>query len=106
MNRKMVWELTDRCGGVFKFTVLLQKRVHELVRGAPKLTDSKETDPVSIALQEIQEGLIELEPMSKKEIDDLRESMEEQAAAQTLLKKDQERVGDASTQAITEFLKS
>ena len=106
MNRKMVWELTDRCGGVFKFTVLLQKRIHELVRGAPKLTDSKETDPVEIALIEIKEGLIELEPMTEQEKEELQASMEEQAAAQTLLDKEQERPGDVSTQAITEFLKS
>lgn len=108
MKREVVWELTRRCGGPFKFTVLLQKRVHELVRGAPKLIDHPSTDPVEIAALEIQAGLIELEAMTADEIEEMKKSMEEQAAAQSLLAKEQPdgRPGDPSTQAITEFLKS
>jgi len=105
MDRKRVWALTHSCGGVFKFTVLLQKRVQELVRGAPKLTETSETNPIEIALKEIEEGLVELETMTKDEIEAMRESLEEQAAAQSLLNKE-ETPGDLSTQAITDFLKS
>lgn len=105
MDRKRVWELTKRCGGSFKFTVLLQKRVQELVRGAPKLIETSETDPVEIALSEIEGGLIELETMTAAEIEEMRQSLEEQAAAQSLLNKE-DRPGDLSTQAITDFLKS
>lgn len=108
MDRRMVWELTARCGGVFKFTVLVQKRIQELVRGSPKLTEISSTDPIAIALQEIQEGLIDLEALSKNEIEEMQRSMEEQAAAQALLNQEvpQGRPGEPSTQAITEFLKS
>jgi DNA-directed RNA polymerase subunit K/omega len=108
MDRETIWALTGRCGGVFKFTVLLQKRVHELVRGAPKLIKDSITNPVEIALEEIRAGLIELQPMTEQEIEELQKTLEEQAAAQSLLSKEQEaaRPGDPSTRAITEFLKS
>lgn len=108
MDRKQVWELSARCGGVFKFTVLLQKRVQELVRGAPKLVNDPATDPVQIALIEIGRGMIELQPMSAAEIDEMQRSLEEQAAAQTLLNREQpaHATGEPSTQAITDFLRS
>jgi len=107
MKREDVWELTQQCGGVFKFTVLLQKRIQELVRGAPKLVDNPSNDPIVIAVAEIKAGLIELESLTNEEIEDMKKSLEEQAAAQSLLAKDQDgRPGDPSTQAITDFLKS
>lgn len=107
MNRAVIWDMTARCGGVFKFTVLLQKRVHELVQGAPKLVDDPSTDPVEIALKEIEAGVIELESLTAPEIEELKKSMEEQVAAQTLLdKSDSGEPGEPSTRAITDFLKS
>ncbi|MBK6940455.1 MAG: DNA-directed RNA polymerase subunit omega [Planctomycetes bacterium] len=108
MDRQLVWELSSRCGGIFKFTVLLQKRVQELVRGQPKLIKDPSTNPVDIALKEIKAGLVNLEFMTPVEIDEMKRSMEEQAAAQTLLQKEQEiaKPGDPSTRAISEFLKS
>lgn len=68
MDRKKVWELSRRAGGVFRFTVLLQKRVRELVKGAPKLVETHETDLIKIALLEIEEGKIEMVPLSDEEI--------------------------------------
>lgn len=104
MKRELVWKLTTKCGGVFKFTVLLQKRIQELVSGAPKLVDDPSTDPVEIALKEIDAGAIELEALTEAEIEELKRSMQEQVAAQTLL--DKSAAGEPSTQAITDFLKS
>ncbi|MFH0945735.1 MAG: DNA-directed RNA polymerase subunit omega [Planctomycetota bacterium] len=108
MNKEMVWDLTARCGGVFKFTVLLQKRIHELVAGAPKLIDDPSTDPIEIALKEIHAGAIELEYLSKDEIEGMKRSVEEQAAAQSLLDRGEpeSKPGEPSTKAITDFLKS
>jgi DNA-directed RNA polymerase subunit K/omega len=68
MDRKKVWELSRRAGGVFRFTVLLQKRVRELVKGAPKLVQTGETDLIKIALLEIEQGKIEMVPLSDEEI--------------------------------------
>ncbi len=108
MDRRLVWELSAKCGGVFKFTVLIQKRIHELVRGAPKLVNDPSSDPITIALKEIAQGLIELQPMTPSEIEEMQKSLEEQAAAQTLLAREQAgpQPGEVSTRAITEFLKS
>jgi len=77
-------------------------------RLATAISKDSSTSPVEIALKEIREGLIELQPMTKQEIDDLQKTLEEQAAAQSLLSREQEaaRPGEPSTRAITEFLKS
>jgi len=109
MDRNLVSELAQKCGGVFKFTVLMQKRIRELVSGEPKLADIMSSDPKEIALREIQLGLIELEPMTKEEIESMQRSLEEQAAAQALLSQDPPSGGFAggpSEQAVNEFLKS
>lgn len=108
MKREDVWKLSDRCGGVFKFTVLLQKRIRELVKGAPPLLeDTGGLGFIEIALREIKEGLIELKPLSQEELEQMRAQLHEQAAAQSLLSKGEEgRPGEPSTQAASEFLKS
>lgn len=60
-------ELTDydkaaaKIGGAFRLTVLLQKRVRELVRGARPLVSSLASDsPVDIALREVLDDKVEL----------------------------------------------
>lgn len=47
----------------FQFTVLLQKRVRELVKGAPPMVkvESRATNPMDTALQEYLEGKIRVE---------------------------------------------
>ena len=55
-------KLAKRCGGRFKMSVLLQKRARELVRGVPPLIEDMDSaDPIDIALEELERGLIELE---------------------------------------------
>ncbi|MFO0985290.1 MAG: DNA-directed RNA polymerase subunit omega [Planctomycetota bacterium] len=82
MDRRKVWELSRRCGGVFKFTVLLQKRIRELVKGAPKLVETSEVDLIKIALLEIEEGKIEMVPLSDDEIQAIEKAAQaEQALA-------------------------
>lgn len=44
----------DKVGGAFRLSVLLQKRVRELVRGARPLVEMTERDsPIDIALREV-----------------------------------------------------
>lgn len=108
MDRKIVWELSQKCGGIFKFTVLMQKRIRELVTGAPKLCDCSSTSPIEIALREIELGLISLQPMTPAEIEEMQRSLEEQAAAQALLAQDSPfgALGNAAEQSVSTFLKS
>lgn len=58
-------ELYAKAGGKFRLTVLLQRRVNELVRGAPrlvKLDKSAEKDYIRIALEELKQNMISLAP--------------------------------------------
>jgi DNA-directed RNA polymerase subunit omega len=55
-------QLETSVGGRFKLTALLQKRIRELVAGAPRLVDIKSDNPIDIAIEEIRAGKIELVP--------------------------------------------
>lgn len=55
-------ELEERVGGRFSLTALLQKRVRELVAGAPRLVETKSDNPIDIAIEEVRAGKIELVP--------------------------------------------
>ena len=51
--------LYKKTGGKYRLTVLLQRRVNELVRGAPKLIPGEQTkDFIGIALEELKQGKI------------------------------------------------
>ena len=52
--------LTQKVGGRFRLTSLLQKRLGELVKGSPPLVDLPSNNYFEIALREIEEGRIEL----------------------------------------------
>lgn len=68
MDRTKVMDLAEKAGGLFRLTVLLQKRVRELVGGAPKLVETSETNPINIAMAEVEEGAIELVDLSDSEL--------------------------------------
>ena len=53
-------QLTQKVGGRFRLTALLQKRLSELVKGSPPLVDLPSNNFFEIALREIEEGRIEL----------------------------------------------
>lgn len=55
-------QLETSVGGRFKLTALLQKRIRELVAGAPRLVDIKSDNPIDIAIEEVRAGKIELVP--------------------------------------------
>ena len=51
--------LYKKLGGKYRLTVLLQRRVNELVRGSPKLIPGEQTkDYIGTALEEIKQGKI------------------------------------------------
>ncbi|KAA0211628.1 DNA-directed RNA polymerase subunit omega [bacterium] len=53
--------LYKKTGGKYRLTVLLQRRVNELVRGAPKLIAGEQSkDFIGIALEELKQGKISL----------------------------------------------
>lgn len=68
MDRTKVMDLADKAGGLFRLTVLLQKRVRELVAGAPPLVETSDTNPINIAMQEVEEDAIELVDLSVEEL--------------------------------------
>ncbi len=54
-------ELAQRIGGRFKLTVLLQKRLRELGRGAAALVENPDQNLIDTALEEIRQGKVSLE---------------------------------------------
>ncbi len=57
---RVIDELETKIGGRFQLTVLLQKRIRELVAGAPRLVETRSENPIDIAIEEIRAGKIEL----------------------------------------------
>jgi len=60
MDVERLERLTQKVGGRFRLTALLQKRLAELVKGSPPLVDLPSNNYFEIALREIEEGRIEL----------------------------------------------
>lgn len=60
MDVERLERLTQKVGGRFRITALLQKRLVELVKGSPPLVDLPSNNYFEIALREIEEGRIEL----------------------------------------------
>jgi DNA-directed RNA polymerase subunit K/omega len=82
MNSAKIWELSDRVGGIFKLTVLLQKRVQELIRGANKLVETESRDVLAIALMEVEQNKISLEMLTKEELAAGAQDAQDEMAAQ------------------------
>ena len=59
---RIIDELDAKVGGRFKLTALLQKRIRELVAGAPRLVDIRSDHPIDVALAEVRAGKVELVP--------------------------------------------
>lgn len=62
LGKSLPVRLMEEVGASYKKTALIQKRVRELVRGQRPLFETRETNPISIALEELKRGLIELAP--------------------------------------------
>ena len=61
MNKSEIDELAEKIGGRYRFTVLLQKRVKELTRGAVRLIESDAKNLIHVAMEEIKQGKVGIE---------------------------------------------
>jgi DNA-directed RNA polymerase subunit omega len=85
MDLKSIEAAKRLVGGSFRLSVLLQKRIIELVRGAPPVIENpeKERGPIEVALREILEGKISLEMIPSEDFEKLVEQarLEKEARA-------------------------
>ena len=54
-------QLSEKFGGRYKLTVLIQKRLKELVKGAAKLVDLEDRNLINIVIEEIRQGKVTFE---------------------------------------------
>ncbi len=63
MDKSEIDLLAEKFGGRFKLTVLIQKRVRELVKGAARLVETDKKNLIDVAMDEIRSGKISWEHM-------------------------------------------
>lgn len=61
MEKSEIDQLADKFGGRYKLTVLIQKRLKELVKGAQKLVDIEDRNLINVVMEEIRQGKIGFE---------------------------------------------
>ena len=61
MNRSEIDALSEKFGGRYRLTVLIQKRLRELTKGAQKLVDVESRNLIEVVLEEIKHGKITIE---------------------------------------------
>jgi DNA-directed RNA polymerase subunit K/omega len=61
VNYTEIDSLSEKFGGRFKLTVLIQKRLKELVKGAQKLVDLEDRNLINIVMEEIRQNKITFE---------------------------------------------
>ncbi len=54
-------QLSEKFGGRYRLTVLIQKRLKELVKGAAKLVDLEDRNLINIVIEEIRQGKVTFE---------------------------------------------
>ena len=54
-------QLSEKFGGRYKLTVLIQKRLKELVKGGQKLVDLEDRNLINIVIEEIRQGKVTFE---------------------------------------------
>lgn len=69
MQKSEIDRLAEKFGGRFKLTVLLQKRVRELVRGAPRLVETDHKNLIDVAMEEVRQGKLQFEGLLAEEED-------------------------------------
>lgn len=63
MDKSEIDGLAEKFGGRFKLTVLIQKRVKELVKGAARLVETDHKNLIDVAIEEIRQGKLQWEGM-------------------------------------------
>src|SRR5688500_1215589 len=75
-------DLYGRVGGVYKTTVLIQKRLRELNRGARRLVQEDSKNPIAVVMREIERDKIELVPDTDENREHIRAEIERMTADQ------------------------
>jgi DNA-directed RNA polymerase subunit omega len=66
-------DVKDKVNGRLELTVLLQKRVRDLMNGSPPLVTLEKGDYIDIALEEIKQDKIFLDTGTPEEIEDMKQ---------------------------------
>jgi DNA-directed RNA polymerase subunit K/omega len=74
--------LYEKIGGVYKTTVLIQKRLRELNRGARKLVAEESKSPIAIVMSEVESDRIALVPDTEENREQIRTEIERMTADQ------------------------
>jgi DNA-directed RNA polymerase subunit K/omega len=61
MDKSEIDQLTEKFGGRYKLTVLIQKRLKELVKGGAKLVDMEDRNLINVVMEEIRQGKVNFE---------------------------------------------
>ena len=61
--------LAEKFGGRYKLTVLIQKRLKELVKGGQKLVDLDDRNLIKVVLEEVRNGKVSFEGFQPEEED-------------------------------------
>ena len=61
MDSTEIDSLAEKFGGRYRLTVLIQKRLKELVKGAQKLVDLEDRNMINVVMEEIRQGKISFE---------------------------------------------
>jgi len=74
-------QMAEKFGGRYKLTVLIQKRLKELVKGGQKLVDMEDRNLINIVIEEIRQGKVVWEGM---------DHVDKEGGKKTAKKKDKE----------------
>ena len=74
--------LYEKVGGVFRTTVLIQKRIRELNRGAKRLVQGEFRNPIEVAIAEIEADKIELVEDNEANRELIRQEIEKLSTGQ------------------------
>ena len=67
LNSTEIDALSEKFGGRYKLTVLIQKRLKELVKGGQKLVDLEDRNLINVVLEEIRQGKVTFEGFDLEE---------------------------------------
>ena len=69
MDKSEIDGLAEKFGGRFRLTVLIQKRLKELTKGAGKLVPSESRNLIDVVLEEIRQGKVVFDqPVDEEEL--------------------------------------
>lgn len=82
LNQGKFDELYKDVGGVYRTTVLVQKRLRELNRGARRLVETDAKNPIAVVITEIDQKKIELVEDTEENREQIRAEIERLTATQ------------------------